>query len=259
MDVMKRREETLKPVSSPVKSALRVVEILEYFSQRRRGATVTDISSALDYPQSSTSMLLNSLRTMGYLKLDETTRRYLPTWRVMLLGLWLHDGLFTEGSLIRSMKVLSLKTRAGVMIGLRQGIHIRFILSLPSGNAGAPAYPSGVVRPICLSAAGKALLASESDREIVRIAQAANAQGTEAERVDVARLVQEIRQCRKRGWTESLDYPRQGWANIAMPLPEISGQPLMAVTLGMRKASLESRREMLIETLHGALEPLRRM
>ena len=71
---------------STVKSARRVLEILELFSQGLRKATVMTVANALTYPQSSTSVLLSSLATLGFLRFDPTDRTYSPTLRVMLLG-----------------------------------------------------------------------------------------------------------------------------------------------------------------------------
>lgn len=257
MYVMRMAGKTPK-TSTPVKSAMRVVEILEFFAQRQSGATVTDVAASLDYPQSSTSMLMSSLVSMGYLKLEDETRLYLPTLRVMLLGLWLHDTLFNETSLMQSMKELTLRTRGGVMVGLRQGESVRFILSLASGGAGSPRFPSGVVRPICWSAAGKALLAGERDDEVVRIAESANSHLPTSQRVVVSELLTEVRECRRRGWAESSHYPRQGWANLAMQLPRIESQPLMALTLGVRMEALALHRDDLVEMVKRALDPLHR-
>jgi len=50
-----------------VKSAKRVLEIFEFFAERKRPASVGDVVEALGYPQSSTSALLKSLVQLRYL------------------------------------------------------------------------------------------------------------------------------------------------------------------------------------------------
>src|SRR3546814_12336581 len=52
--------------TSVVKSAGRALQILEYFDDARREANMIDISRALHYPESSTSILLRSLVALGY-------------------------------------------------------------------------------------------------------------------------------------------------------------------------------------------------
>lgn len=253
---------------SEVKSARRTLEMLEFFAARHGPATVSEVADALDYPQSSTSMLLRTLESLGYLIHDTATRSYRPTLRVMLLGTWMHDELFGQASLFSNMEQLRLHTGQAVLVGLRQGIHVRFILSLPSHKPNALRYSVGVMRPVCLSAAGKMLLTRESDREVQRIAQRANAQATSLEQranaqatsseqcVNVPALVAEVRACRERGWAESIHYPRAGYANLSMLLPAIAGQPHMGITLGMSVDTLSARKGPLLRALENAVRSL---
>jgi hypothetical protein len=75
------------PLGAPaVKSAERVLKILEFFDDIQARATVMDIADTLGLPQSSTSSLLKSLVTLGYLEYEPSNRTYLPTGRVALLG-----------------------------------------------------------------------------------------------------------------------------------------------------------------------------
>ena len=72
-----------EPVStSVIKSAQRVLAILEYFKERQRSATVGDIAGALRLPQSSVSMLVKSLVSLGYLEHGEKSRLLRPSYRV---------------------------------------------------------------------------------------------------------------------------------------------------------------------------------
>lgn len=80
--------------SRTIKSAHRVLEILEYFDQDRRVATVMEMSRTLNYPQSSTSELLRCLTRLGYLHYNRVRRTYSPTARVALLGAWVKPSLF---------------------------------------------------------------------------------------------------------------------------------------------------------------------
>ena len=59
-----------------VKSAGRVLQILEFFDDVRREASVIEICTTLGYPQSSTSALLHSLVVMGFLSYNPATRAW---------------------------------------------------------------------------------------------------------------------------------------------------------------------------------------
>jgi hypothetical protein len=48
-----------------VKSAIRVLEVLEQFGEMRQPLRLKDIASSLHYPVSSTAALLKSLATLG--------------------------------------------------------------------------------------------------------------------------------------------------------------------------------------------------
>src|SRR3546814_17492015 len=81
---MSTRSASSEP--SVVKSAGRVLRILEYFDSVQREACVSEISRTLKWPQSSTSVLLKSLVSLGYLQKDRYRRTYRPTRRGSLLG-----------------------------------------------------------------------------------------------------------------------------------------------------------------------------
>lgn len=245
------------PDSPTVKSARRVLEILEYFAQGVREATVMEVANALVYPQSSTSVLLSSLATMGYLRFDPARRTYAPTLRVMLLGSWLQDQLFGQGSLISVMERLRQRTGQTVMIGLRQGIHVRFIFSLQGKASQALRYPVGVLRPVCRSAVGKMLLSALPDSQVLKIARHANAQETDpTHRVSTRELIEEIGAIRERGWAMSVDYPQPNRATLAVALPELHGQPAMALTVGSSKPTMLARQEQFLAELRSACEAL---
>src|SRR5690625_7977720 len=56
--------------SAGVKSATRVLDLLEFFSATSSPATLTQIARQLGMPKSSTSALLNTLVNRGYVEAD---------------------------------------------------------------------------------------------------------------------------------------------------------------------------------------------
>ena len=235
-----------------VKSAQRVLEVLEHFAVRRMPANVQEISDQLDYPQSSTSMLLSTMVALGYLSYDSATRKYRPTWRVMLLGSWIHDEVFGQGSLVSVMDTLRRRTGQSVIIGIRQNLHVRYILSL-RGTQSTYHTAAGQLRPACLSALGKVLLACETDDDIVRIAHRSNAEILAPEqRVEIRGLLEELQQVREQGWAVSTNYPRPGIGGLAMRLPPVSGQPPIAIGLGASVQRINSSRDRWVAALEQA-------
>jgi DNA-binding IclR family transcriptional regulator len=261
MDVMDDADDSLVPAAqqATVKSARRVLEVLEYFAQGVASATVMEIANALAYPQSSTSVLLSTLAQLGYVRFDPSDRTYSPTLRVMLLGSSLQDQLFGGGSVVRVMEQLRQRTEQTVMLGLRQGIHVRFIFSILGRNPHALRYPMGVLRPVCRSPAGKVLLARLTNAEIQHIARHSNAQSQDAsQKVSVSRLLTEIAEVRQNGWSRTEDYPLPNRATLAMELPSLPGQPPMAIVLGGRKDLMNSSMKSYLAEMRSACAVLER-
>jgi len=99
-----------------VKSAVRVLQILEYFDRRRGPATVGDVAFDLGYPQSSTSALMRSLVAVGYLSYDAHKRAFMPTHRLPLLGCWLGEPFFQEGPVLNVAREIA--DRSGFAVGI---------------------------------------------------------------------------------------------------------------------------------------------
>jgi DNA-binding IclR family transcriptional regulator len=205
-------------------------------------------------------MLLGSLETLGYLTYDKDERCFRPTVRVMLLGSWIQDDLFGEGSLVSAMDSLRRSTGQTVMVGLRQGIHVRFILALRGTRADALPVRTGTLAAVCLSSVGKILLARESDATILRIARHANAvDPVSRSRVHAQSLLEQIRQSQARGWAESHEFPSPGHCSIAAALPMIPGQPPLGLCIGSSTAIMHRDRPSLVTALMHACESFESM
>lgn len=205
-------------------------------------------------------MLLGSLETLGYLTYDKDERCFRPTVRVMLLGSWIQHELFGEGSLVSAMDSLRRSTGQTVMVGLRQGIHVRFILALRGPRATALPVRAGTLAAVCLSSVGKILLARESDATILRIARHANAvDPVSRSRVHPQSLLEQIRDCQARGWAESTEFPSPGHCSIAAALPIIPGQPQLGLCIGSSTAIMHRDKESLVTALMHACERFEQM
>jgi DNA-binding IclR family transcriptional regulator len=217
--------------SAAVKSAQRVIEVLEYFTTDAHEATVMDVARALGYPQSSTSMLLASLEQLGYLQLSADKRKYSATLRVMLLGARMQSELFGEHNVLSAMESLRSRTQKTIMLGLRQNHHVRILVSLRS-PASSLRFPVGTLRPVCRSAIGKVLLSLLPVAEAMSVIRYANATAPEEHKVDVPRLLEELDQVRETGWALTLGYPVPDRASLAVAAPPLPNQPALALNLG---------------------------
>lgn len=185
---------------SPVKSAVRVLEVLEFFSARRTPAPLKDICAALGYPQSSGTVLLKNLTQLGYLSYDRRTRLYFPTLRVAALGDWVTQALFGQGEVFEIMRDLHSETGEAVSIGLQNDIYMQYIRVIQSIHPLRFVTDEGSQRPLTQSATGWMLMAAPGDREAERLIRRANIATARVEyRQPLALMMERVRTARREG------------------------------------------------------------
>jgi DNA-binding IclR family transcriptional regulator len=245
------------PNATPVKSALRVLELLEFFAEWRRPASVKEIAQSLGYPQSSTSVLLRSLKDSGYFDHDPRTGMYAPNVRLSLATAWVEEQLYSEQSLLRMMERVLAETGHTVMVGTRQGVHVRYLHVLQATRAGSFQSKSGLLRPLFRSATGKMLLTTLPEREVARLLRQANAQEPDpALRSDIDQALADRRRALVEGHAISWGTSVAGAAAMAVLLP---GKEPMTLSLGGPIEEIQRERETLLQVLQRAIEPFRAM
>jgi DNA-binding IclR family transcriptional regulator len=246
-------------VVGPVKSAQRVLELLEFFAEERRPSAVGVISQALGWPQSSTSVLLKGLAETGYFDHDPRTGMYAPNVRISLATAWIQEHLYSEHNLLRLMEGVLEKTGQTVMIGARRGVHVRYLHVLQATREGRFVAKTGSLRPLFRSAAGKMLLTTLSEREIAMLLRKANALETDAaNRLEFAAVVRELESVRRQGYAVSMGTSMRGAAALAMLIPVARDREPMTLSVGGPMSEVRRDKKRLAAILHDAVEPLRK-
>lgn len=210
-----------------VKSAGRVLGILELFSELRSPLTVSQICGCLGIPQSSTSMLLSSMQKLGYLDYIPTNRSYAPTVRVALLGEWLSGALAPEGTLTSAMQHFSDTLGLTVLLGLPRGIFVQLVSVVHPPEGGARSFRVGTLETLEQNALGKMLLAARSDVDVGKLLRRINAeQSNPAGMIDAKATQADIAACRRAKVATAAAKGTKGWSTVAVPLPSPSYQPL---------------------------------
>lgn len=241
------------PYGKPVGSLHRSLEVLELFAVEQRPLTVGEVAVRLGYPQSSTSVLLHGLGDLGYLQHDRHARTFLPTLRVSFLGMWIHQSVLAQGSLLDFMEGLASGSGHVAMLGVQNGIHAQYI-HIVSARTSRVGLKPGLLRPICRSAVGKVLLSTMDDAQVLRIVRNVNATDLDfPEPVDGKALLKEIAECRRTGFAFSVDAVTEGSSVIAARMPvDVAGQPL-AVGIGVHTWQREELQESIMQLLREAL------
>ena len=246
------------PVSpSVVKSAQRVLAILEYFQERRRSATVGDIAGALRLPQSSASMLVKSLVALGYLEYGEKSRLLRPSYRVALLGNWIQKSFFKHGPLTDTMEAIQQDIGETVVLGRQNGPLMQYVHIVDASYAVRLIIHVGTLRPMARSALGLMLLAQRPEHQIRAIVRRNNADAEDGElRVNERALLAEIEEIRRQGFAESNGRMVSSATTIAMLVPADRKATPLAIGVGGPIERISRRREEIIDVLRRHLAAL---
>lgn len=213
-------------VPAAVKSAARAFRIVEFFAEVRRPARANEIANRLGFPQSSTSVLLNSLVRLGYLDHDIAAHTYFPSLRMAILGSWLDQGHFRDGSIMRVLETLSDETGYAISLATRSGIHVRYIHTIQGKLPGSLHIPASIRRYAVWSAAGIALLTEATEQEIRGLIRRTKAEpGETAKQIDLRQVLEFVRTAREVGYflKEGFIVPNTQVLSMALP-KRVTGQ-----------------------------------
>lgn len=202
-----------------VKSAARVLHILEFFDEVKRAASVTEVAEYHGWPHSSTSVLMRSLVALGYLHYNAGERSYFPSTRVALLGDWIQDNRFKDGQLRRLMHELNDETGETVVLAAQNGVHSQYLRVIQGTHTLLMHLHIGTLRPLFISGTGRALLSQMDAATIRKLARKHNAGSAVQAPIDIAGVLKQTAADRANGYAMSLNHvtPRAG--SISMPLP----------------------------------------
>jgi DNA-binding IclR family transcriptional regulator len=193
-------------------------------------------------------VLLHALSSIGFVTRDRKTRKYVPGIRSVFLGNWIHDAIFPAGSLLGALDALSRDANANVRVGVRSGVHVRYVhVSWPDSAAERLRLTPGMMLPVCHDALGRALLATETDRDVYGIVRRANAEEG-ARVISVEGFMEELRAQRKNGYAECDDWGSRRERVLAIPLCAPFGIPA-AIGIGIEAERLPVERQDLLRLL----------
>lgn len=215
------------------KTARRVIEVLEFFDEQNRHATVMDIARRYKRPQSSTSELLAILVEMGLLYKDPNSRSFTPTPRAAMLGSICQPSLVRDGRLSMTLDRLVAQTGLGVAVMGMVGLQVQMFrwtsgaapipTSLPNGLSG------GAVCRLNESAAGWLLLSNLPTERREGVLRRLRAEAPEDAKFNAAELREQIELCGRQGYAigPAGFGAAAEMAAVLLPPAEAGGRPLV--------------------------------
>ena len=114
-----------------MKSAMRTVEILEYFASVSQPVRTCEISSALDIPNSSVDDILRTLTTRGYVSFDRRTKRYAPSYKIVCMAQAIERGFFGDDRLRLLLRELQRVTGETVYLSVQNDCWVESVATIP--------------------------------------------------------------------------------------------------------------------------------
>jgi DNA-binding IclR family transcriptional regulator len=245
--------------SNKAKIAKRVIEVLDYFDDQHREATVMDIVRRYDRPQSSTSELLSSLVELGLLHKNPYSRSYSLTARAALIGVAGQDAIVRDGRLVQLLDRLVAQTGLSVALFGMVGLRSQIVTWRPGTRCHAGVirgFHGGMQEPLSESAAGWLLLSTVAPQRCEGVLRRLNAEATEGRRFAVPEMTQRLQSCRDSGTVHGpAGFGSRGQL-MAMLLPAEATEHAMAVGFvygGEDRVNPESLRECLDEAVRQLL------
>lgn len=215
-----------------VKSADRVMQILEAIGSSEEGKTHGELASSLNIPKSSLSLLLANLADREYLSLSGTDRRYMLGPQVLVLA-----GRYLSGlDIVRlGQPVLKKITSAideSAEIAFKRGNEIMIIAKEDCSRPLARMIQMGERAPIYATAGGKAILAHLSDEEIAHYLSTADLTPiTKATITDPEVLRSELNAIRSGALARSDEELHEGITAVASPVFDLYGRVVASIVL----------------------------
>lgn len=225
-----------KSLGISVKSSLRTLQILEYIDSKQRAVTIAELSESLDFPQSSTSALVQSMINAGYLVVDHDGRSILPSSRVAALGNWVAPTV-SRADIKSLMIAVGERTNQTILLGVPSDLCVRYIDVIPGRHAMRLDIPVGSRLPLMEAGMGRLLLSEMPDEMVKELWQQTKrrvkdegAQGIRPSDVSnlwnaspfvspLSEITEELQQIRRTGFAISLGRISLGAGIVCVALP----------------------------------------
>lgn len=218
---------------------------------------MSDIALALDYPFSSTSVLLKTLVRSGYLNFDRQSRKYFPTTRVAALGDWVPEALFGSSRILEAMRDLFAATGEGVGINVKNDIYVQYLQNIHSTHPLRFVIETGSLRLITLTGIGWTLLSTLSDDQIDNHVRRANIVAGLSGRIEPDIVITKAHGIRSSGYCYVEDIPFVGGATLTALIPMRIGEQPVALSLGGGLERMREHKDRYLRALMDTIDLLR--
>jgi DNA-binding IclR family transcriptional regulator len=240
-----------------VKSADRVMQILEAIGSSEEGKTHGELASSLNIPKSSLSLLLANLVDREYISLSGTDKRYILGPQVLVLA-----GRYLSNLDIARLGQPILRTLTRVIdesaeIAIKRGNEMMIIAKEDCSRPLTRMIQMGERAPIYATAGGKAILAHLPDEEIEQYLSSVELTPiTKATITDPEVLRRELNAIRSGALARSHEELHEGITAMASPVFDLHGVVAASIVLPVLTVRFTSDKEKRAEEIlrHASIE-----
>ncbi|HTK63384.1 MAG TPA: IclR family transcriptional regulator, partial [Pseudonocardia sp.] len=225
-----------------VKSALRTVELLDFFAQYPGQHSLTDLQGKLGYPKSSLHALLRTLVDLGWIETDVTGTLYRIGMRALLVGATYIDGDPLVQIAHDALDWLAETTGETVHLARLDHFDMVYLATRASRHYLRPFSRVGRRLPASTTSLGKAILATRDDAEVRTLLPAELPALTRHTIVDHDRLITDLHRVRKRGYAVDREENTEGLRCFGVAL-HITDPPRDAISCSVPVPRLTAERE----------------
>lgn len=246
-------------MNDSVRSASRVLDLLEYFATASESLALTAISTAFGMPKSSTLALLRTLVTHGYVVRDEHGLYALnDAFRNRGFG-WGTDGLTRLTAVAQpAMDALCEELGETVILGwLGEDGYVRFLAKSVAQTIVRYDVELSSVSPAYCTAIGRALLSHfPRERRDAVLGSQPRSPMTPNTIIDLAHVNARIDQAAEDGYAiVEEEYALDG-VGVAMPVYCADGSALAALDVGCVASRFAAKREKIISAMKACIDAL---
>lgn len=199
-----------------IPAASRTMAVFEAFAREKRELSNSDMARLLMLPDSSTSDLLYTLHSMGYLMRTSRSRRFYPTGRLFETARQISENDPMAAVAQEAVDQLVEKTNESAFFGVLDRGSAKVVASQSSRHALRYIIEVGQHVSLHASALGKALLGTLPREEMLERLQGLKLTAvTPLTITDADRLIADIDAGRARGWYEAHGEGTEGVGGLA--------------------------------------------
>lgn len=206
--------------SPTVKTALRVIEIIELFAREKQPLSLTEISRALKAPVSSCLALIRTLMQLGYLYETGKRQSYYPTSRLYIMAQKIYDFDPILEQVRPSLEALRNATEETVVLGrFTPDMKVMYIEAVESTHPIRYVAVAGMRRDFYANSIGKALLSQLPDDERKRLFKNTLFEKFNKKTLTTPEQIEaDLQKSLERGWYENSGESIADVGGIAWPL-----------------------------------------